>query len=78
MKLQVFRIILRVYQSNTLIETITKGIDLNLKVEVPSISGTVIVSGKNQSLLGDKLLMQYKTFILQKLIYLLMQKMEQV
>lgn len=50
-----FRIILRVYQSNTLIDTITKNADLNLKVEVPSISGTVIVSGKNQSLLGDKL-----------------------
>lgn len=50
-----FRIILTVYQSNTLIDTITKSVDLNLKVEVPSISGTIIISGKNQSLLGDKL-----------------------
>lgn len=49
------RVFLLVYQGSSLIQTISKNVTLTLKVEAPSVSATVTVTGKNQSLLGNAL-----------------------
>lgn len=47
------RMTLRVYMGSNLIETITREVDLKLKVESPSVGVSYKFTGKNQSLLGS-------------------------
>lgn len=49
------RVYIKVYQDTTYINTVTKSVTLNLRVEAPSVSGTITITGKNQSLLGNSL-----------------------